>query len=32
MIDTHACTIFDDMDGLTFEHSVDFPKPLWIST
>ena len=31
-IDTHAHTIFDDMDGSTFEHSVDCLEPLWIST
>ena len=32
MMDTYARTIFDDMDGSTFEHSVDCPKKLWIST
>ena len=32
MMDTYARTIFDDMDGSTFEHSVDCPKQLWIST
>ena len=26
MIDAHAHTIYDDMFGLTFEHSVDYPK------
>ena len=32
MIDTHAHTIFDDMDGSTFEHNVDCPEPLRIFT
>ena len=32
MIDTHAHTISDDMDSLTFEHSVDCAESLWIST
>ena len=32
MIDAHARTIFDDMVGSTFEHSVDYPESLQIST
>ena len=32
MIDTHARTISDDMDGSTFEHSIDCPESLRIST
>ena len=32
MIYTHACTISDYMDSLTFEHSVDRAKSLRIST
>ena len=32
MIDEHACTISDDMVGLTFEHIVDCLESLWIST
>ena len=31
MIDTHARTIFDDMDGFTFVHNVDCIESLWIS-
>ena len=32
MIDTHALTISNDMDGSTFEHTVDCPESLRIST
>ena len=32
MIDAHARTIFDDMVGSNFEHSVDCPESLRIST
>ena len=32
MIDAHARTISDDMVGSTFEHSVDYPESLRIST
>ena len=32
MIDTHARIISDDMDGSTFEPSVDYPESLRIST
>ena len=32
MIDTHACTISDDMDGSTFEHSVDYLESIRIFT
>ena len=32
IIDTHAHTISDDMDGLTFEHNVYCPESLQIST
>ena len=32
MIDAHARTISDDTVGLTFEHNVDFPESLRIST
>ena len=30
MKDTYACTIYDDMDSSTFEHSVDCTKSLRI--
>ena len=32
MMDTHARTISDDMDSLTFEHSVNCVESLRIST
>ena len=32
MIDMHDCTIYDDMDSSTFEHSVDCVESLQIST
>ena len=31
IIDTHARTTFDDMDGSNFEYKVDFLEPFWIS-
>ena len=32
MIDTHACTIYDDRDGSNFEDDVDYSESFWIST
>ena len=32
MIDTHARSISDGMDGSTFEHNVGCLESLWIST
>ena len=32
MIDTHARTIYDDMNGSIFEHGVDCLESLQIST